>query len=113
MLKSAILLASSVILTGCCMIHPEKCRTKEICTPKEPIVVYQYSILPDYLVAPCIRPEPFPLDLTSEDFARLLDKRKGDHNLCADRIDTIRLRNEEFKKANETEKKLDVPKDQP
>lgn len=97
--KLAILLFV-LLLPGCALFKP---KPVEICTPKEPLVQYQYNLLPDYLVAPCPRPEPFKDPITLESLAKELDKRKGDQNLCADRMDAIRQRNETYKKANEQE----------
>lgn len=95
-----LLLALTLVLTGCHLLRP---KVEEVCTPKEPVVQYQYNILPDYLVAPCARPEPFKEPLTLESLAKEVDKRKGEQNLCADRMDALRLRNEEYKKANKEE----------
>lgn len=87
-------------LTGCQLMKP---KVEEVCTPKEPVVQYQYNVLPDYLVAPCVRPEAFKEPLTLESLAKEVDKRKGDQNMCADRMEQLRLRNEEYKKANKEE----------
>ena len=102
-MKALVSLTLPFVLTGCCLIQPEKCKVQEVCTPKEPIVQYQYNTLPDYLVAPCVRPGPLKDPVTLESLAKEFDKRKGEQNLCADRMDALRLRNEEYKKANKEE----------
>lgn len=100
-----LILLPLLLLSACCTLMPSKCEQKvrEICTPTEPIIQTEYVVLPEYLVAPCQRPIPFPLDILDKEFDRLLDKRKGDHNMCADRMDSVRIQNDKLKEANKLE----------
>lgn len=97
-MKTLALICSSILLAGCCTVFHKNCPPdKPDCPVVKPVVITEYVTMPDHLTTPCVRPEEVPYGTTWDGLITFMDKRKGEHNLCADKVDLIRDTNQEYK----------------
>lgn len=86
----------SFLLSGCGALFNSWLQDGTECPVVKPEVLTEYVILPEHLTYPCARPEKIPYGTTWKEYTQIVDRRKSDHNLCADKVDLIKDTNDRY-----------------